>query len=43
MKVPSSSGIFKTIYHNGSYLLLSGKRKLSEFQCNNKIIKYVIK
>ena len=28
MKVTSSSRIFKTIYHNGSYFLLFGKRKL---------------
>ena len=27
-KVTSSSAIFKTIYHNGSNLLLFGKRKL---------------
>ena len=25
MKLTRSSGIFKTIYHNGSYLLLFGK------------------
>ena len=28
MKITSSSGIFTTIYHNDSYLLLFGKRKL---------------
>ena len=26
MKIPSSSGIFKTLCNNGSYLLLFGKR-----------------
>ena len=28
IKITSSFGIFKTIYHDGSYLLLFGKRKL---------------
>ena len=32
MKTTSSSGILKTMYHNGSYLLLSGKRKLQSFE-----------
>ena len=27
MKVPSSSGIYLTVYQNGRYLLLLGKRK----------------
>ena len=27
MKVPSSSGTYHTVYQNGSYLLLLGKRK----------------
>ena len=27
-----SSGIYKTGYENGSYLLLLGKRKLQKFQ-----------
>ena len=31
MKVTSSSGIFKHIYPNGSYLLLFEKRKLQSF------------
>ena len=30
MKAASSSGISKTIYHNGSYLLLFGKTKLTQ-------------
>ena len=32
MKPTSSPGILKTIYHNGSYLLLFGKRKLQSFE-----------
>ena len=32
MKVISSSGIFKTIYHNDKYLLLFRKRKLQTFE-----------
>ena len=32
MKVTSSFGIFKVIYHNGSCLLLFGKRKLQSFE-----------
>ena len=28
MKVTSSSGILETIYHNGSYLMFFGTRKL---------------
>ena len=32
MKTASSSGILKTIYHNGSYLLLFRKRKLQIFE-----------
>ena len=32
MKPTSSSGILKTIYHNGSYLLLFDKRKLQSFE-----------
>ena len=37
MKTTSNSGILKTIYHNGSYLLLLGKRKLQilKFHRNN--------
>ena len=31
MKVTCISGIFKTIYHNGTYLLLLGQRKLQSF------------
>ena len=31
MKVTSSSGVFKTIYHIGSYLLLFEKRRLQKF------------
>ena len=31
MKVACSSEIFKTIYHNGNYLLLFEKRKLQSF------------
>ena len=32
MKVASISAIFKTVNHNGSYLLLFGKRKLEKFE-----------
>ena len=32
MKIPSSSVIYKAIYHNGSYLLLFGKRKWQTFE-----------
>ena len=32
MKTASSSGILKIIYHNGSYVLLFGKRKLQRFE-----------
>ena len=32
MKTTNSSGIVETIYHNGSYLLLLGKRKLQSFE-----------
>ena len=32
MKVTSSSGIFKAIYYNDSNILLSGKRKLQNFE-----------
>ena len=32
MKTTSSSGIIKTIYHNGGYLLLFGKRKSQSFE-----------
>ena len=32
MKVISSPGIFKNVYHNGSYLLLFRKRKLQNFE-----------
>ena len=31
MKITSNSGICKTIYHNDSYLLLFGTRKLQSF------------
>ena len=30
-KMNSNSGIFKTIYHNGGYLLLFGKRENTKF------------
>ena len=32
MKTTSSSGILKTIYRNGSYLMLFGNRKLLSFE-----------
>ena len=32
MKATRSSRILKTIYHNGSYLFLFGKRKLQSFE-----------
>ena len=32
IKVNSSSGISKTLYHNGSYLLLLGKKILQIFE-----------
>ena len=32
VKTTSSSGILKTIYHNGNYLLLFEKRKLQSFE-----------
>ena len=32
MKITSSSGVSKTIYPNGSCLLLFGKRKLQSFE-----------
>ena len=32
MKTTSSSGILKTVYHNGRYLLLFGKKKLQSFE-----------
>ena len=32
VKVTVISGIFKTIYQNGSYLLLLGQRKLQSFE-----------
>ena len=32
METISSSGILKTVYHNGSYLLLFRKRKLQSFE-----------
>ena len=32
MKITSHSGIYETIYHNGSYLLLLGKRILEAFE-----------
>ena len=34
MKTSSNSGILKTIFHNGGYLLLFGKRKLQSFKRN---------
>ena len=34
MKTTSSSGILKTVYHNGRYLLLFGKK-------NYKVLKYL--
>ena len=36
IKVTSSFGIFKVICHNGSYLLLLGKRKLQSFEISCK-------
>ena len=32
MKMASSSGMSETTHHNGSHLLLLGKRKLQSFQ-----------
>ena len=32
IKITGNSGIYKTIYHNGSYLLLFGKKKLLSFE-----------
>ena len=32
IKTTRSSGILKTVYHNGSYLLLFGKRKVQNFE-----------
>ena len=32
MKITGSSGIYKTINHNDSYLLLLGKRILQSFE-----------
>ena len=32
MKITSSSGIYKTVHHNGSYVLLFGKKKLLSFE-----------
>ena len=32
MKITSSPGIYKTIYHNSSYLLLLGKKILQRFE-----------
>ena len=32
MKTTSVSGILKTVYHNGNYLLLFGKRKKQIFE-----------
>ena len=36
MKVISSSGIFKIIYHNGNYLLLFGMRKFQTFEISDE-------
>ena len=36
MKTTSSSGILKTVQHNGSYLLLFGKRKLQRFEVSQE-------
>ena len=36
MKLTGSSTIFKTIYHNGSYLMLFGKRKLQSFEISRE-------
>ena len=37
MKITSRSGVFKTMYHNGSYLLLFRKENLKnlKFHVNN--------
>ena len=32
MKTASASGILKTIYHNGNFLLIFGKRKSQSFE-----------
>ena len=32
LKMTTSSGMYKTVYHNGSYLLLFGDRKLLSFE-----------
>ena len=32
IKITGNSEIYKTIYHNGSYLLLFGKKKLLGFE-----------
>ena len=32
IKTTSSSGVLKTMHHNGSYLLLFGKRNLQSFE-----------
>ena len=34
MKVTSSCEVFKTVYHNRSYLLLFGKKRLQNFGVN---------
>ena len=36
MKTTSSSGILKTLYHNGNYLLLFGKRELQSFEVSEE-------
>ena len=32
LKITGSSGVYKTVYYNGSYLLLFGDRKLLSFE-----------
>ena len=36
MKTTRSSGILRAICHNGSYLLLFGKRKLQSFETSKE-------
>ena len=43
METTTSSGILKTIYHNSSYLLLFGKRKLQSFEILLEEIPHTLK
>ena len=36
MKIPSTSGIYRPIYHKGRYLLFFAKRKLQSFEILDK-------